>query len=335
MSGKLDKKDLALLSELDMNGRATLTELASKVGLSKQSVAYRISNLQDSGVIEGFYAVLDIPKLGFMYVRIFIELSEVKPETEQKLIDYASSHREVGWIIKTEGKWDLVLVTFAQDVLEIKEFVNDLVLNYGTFVRNYTVSIATAIHHFRHKYLASAKASRDIIMTGKTQRAALEKLDRELLEIVAVNARASLIEIGKQLNVSYKVVSYRLRKLEKAGIIMAYRASINTKNLGYSHYKVMLTIQNGSGKRLDQLKNYLKINPNIIYITEALSIADLELEAVFTKLDDLYGMITLLKSGFSDILKDYETIIVTKFHRLTYLPVSAATPQPNITKGFK
>ena len=333
MSGKLDKKDLALLSELDMNGRATLTELARKVGLSKQSVAYRISGLQDSGVIEGFYAVLDIPKLGFMYVRIFIELSEAKPETEQKLIDYASSLKKVGWIIKTEGKWDLVLVTFAQDVLEIKEFVNDLVLNYGTFVRNYTVSIATAIHHFGHKYLTDAKAGRDVIMTGKTKRPELEKLDRELLKIVAVNARASLVEIGKLLNVSYKVISYRLKKLEKAGIILAYRASINTKNLGYNHYKVMLTIQNASRKRLDQLKNYLKINPNIIYITEALSIADLELEAVFTKLDDLYGMITLLRSGFSDIVKDYETIIVTKFYRLTYLPVSSATPQRS--KGFK
>ncbi|MEK6837375.1 MAG: Lrp/AsnC family transcriptional regulator [Nanoarchaeota archaeon] len=323
MGGKLDKKDLRLLSELDMNGRATLTELAGKVGLSKQSIAYRINSLQDSGVIEGFYAILNIPKLGFMYVRTFIELSEVKPEIERQLVEYASSLRDVGWIIKTEGKWDLVLVTFAQDVLEIKEFVNNLVLNYGTIVKNYAVSIATAIHHLRHKYLTSAKGSRDIrdiIMTGKTERPVLEKLDMKLLKIVAVNARASLKEIGKQLKVSYKVISYRLRKLEKEGIIMAYRSSINTKELGYSHYKVLLTIQSASRKRLDELKGFLKLNPNVIYITEALSIADLEFEAVFAKLDDLYGLITLLRSGFSDIIKDYETLIAAKFYRLTYLP---------------
>ena len=63
---KLDLKDKKLLYELDMHARQPNSQLAKKVGLSKQAVQYRISRLQEKGIIKGFYPVINVPKLSYL-----------------------------------------------------------------------------------------------------------------------------------------------------------------------------------------------------------------------------------------------------------------------------
>ena len=317
---RLDKKDRQLLFELDMNARASLSELAKMVGLSKQSIGYRIERLRSLGVLEGFYTVLNLPKLGVMYTRLFIELRDVRPEIEKAIIGYASSHKEFGWIIRTEGRWDFVLVIFARDITEIKETVNDFVLTYGASLKSYTVSVATAIYHFQHKYLRTERANREVVMSGRLERPTMDELDKKILRIIASEARMSLKDIGNTVGVSYKVAAYHLKRLEKEGIILAYRSSVDSEKLGNTHYKVLLALQSATSKRLEELKSFLRFHQNVIYITEALSLSDIEFEAISSSLHEFYQLINELRVGFSDIIMDYDTIIAVKFYRITYLP---------------
>ena len=60
---KLDLKDKKILYELDLNSRATLNEIAKKVGLSKQVVDYRLKNLIKNNVINRFYTAINFSKL--------------------------------------------------------------------------------------------------------------------------------------------------------------------------------------------------------------------------------------------------------------------------------
>ena len=51
MAIKLDLKDRKILYELDMNSRKSNTEIAKKVGLSKQVVGFRIKKLIDEKIV--------------------------------------------------------------------------------------------------------------------------------------------------------------------------------------------------------------------------------------------------------------------------------------------
>jgi Lrp/AsnC family leucine-responsive transcriptional regulator len=55
----VDQLDRAILSELQVDGRLPNTELAERVGLTPSPCLRRVRNLEDSGVIVGYRAVID------------------------------------------------------------------------------------------------------------------------------------------------------------------------------------------------------------------------------------------------------------------------------------
>ena len=60
-----DRFDNLILRELARNGRATQSELGEAAGLSPTAAARRVKALEDSGVITGYHADFDLPRLGF------------------------------------------------------------------------------------------------------------------------------------------------------------------------------------------------------------------------------------------------------------------------------
>ncbi len=61
----LDATDWALLTELQQNGRAPVTQLARSISLSVSATAERLRRLEESGVISGYTAIVDPEKLGY------------------------------------------------------------------------------------------------------------------------------------------------------------------------------------------------------------------------------------------------------------------------------
>ena len=53
-----------ILSELEADGRISNAELASRVGLSPSACLRRVQELERSGIIKGYRAILDRSKLG-------------------------------------------------------------------------------------------------------------------------------------------------------------------------------------------------------------------------------------------------------------------------------
>ena len=70
---KYDNLDAVILRELQKNGRATITDLSERVGLSPSPVARRLHNLEEAGFITGYAALLDEVKLGFG-VSVFVSV---------------------------------------------------------------------------------------------------------------------------------------------------------------------------------------------------------------------------------------------------------------------
>ena len=65
---ELDKFDTKILSILSTEGRLTITELASRVGLSKSPCQVRLKRLVKTGYIQGFQAILNPQKLGLEHI---------------------------------------------------------------------------------------------------------------------------------------------------------------------------------------------------------------------------------------------------------------------------
>jgi Lrp/AsnC family transcriptional regulator, leucine-responsive regulatory protein len=61
----------------------------------------------------------------------------------------------------------------------------------------------------------------------------LDAYDTRILAELQADARLTMTELGKRVHLSQPAVTERVRKLEAAGVITGYRATVDLKALGY------------------------------------------------------------------------------------------------------
>lgn len=77
----LDDADYMILEILQKDGRITFSDLADQVNLSRSAVRERIKNMEDSGIIRGFTAIIDAKayeKFASVYMDIEVEPMKLK-----------------------------------------------------------------------------------------------------------------------------------------------------------------------------------------------------------------------------------------------------------------
>jgi DNA-binding Lrp family transcriptional regulator len=70
---QLDETDLMILKILQDNGRLSFRQIADKVKVSVPTISNKIANLERTGVIRGYSAILDPDRLGEMSVIVAIK----------------------------------------------------------------------------------------------------------------------------------------------------------------------------------------------------------------------------------------------------------------------
>lgn len=111
-----DRKDWEIMRLLRDNARMTTTDIANRVGLSKQAVSERIKRLKDEkGIIRRFIADIDPLKVGLTTAAItFIEI-----DPKYDIDEIATELSKIGgvesiWFTATE-KWWLAMLLRCKD----------------------------------------------------------------------------------------------------------------------------------------------------------------------------------------------------------------------------
>ena len=93
----------------------------------------------------------------------------------------------------------------------------------------------------------------------------MDRLDKKILMVYGKNARISNAKLAKLVGSSREVITYRIQKMEKLGIIKNYSAYFMNRLLGIENYTLLIKLQNleknTEKKILDKIKNigYVKI----------------------------------------------------------------------------
>src|SRR5438876_6809599 len=61
----------------------------------------------------------------------------------------------------------------------------------------------------------------------------LDATNRQILQELAADARLSMAELGRRVNLSAPAAAERVQRLERAGVITGYRAELDPRALGY------------------------------------------------------------------------------------------------------
>lgn len=113
----MDRIDRKILSELQKDGRLSLTELAERVDLSLSPCHRRVRALEDSGVLLGYRAQLDPCALGLNFSAIvFVTLRGGDRKAVEDFESALSSIEQVMNARRLFGEPDYLLHVITQDL---------------------------------------------------------------------------------------------------------------------------------------------------------------------------------------------------------------------------
>ena len=104
----------------------------------------------------------------------------------------------------------------------------------------------------------------------------LDELNWKILKCLQENSRQSNSEIGRQVGITSPAVSERIRKMEDAGVIQSYDATISPYEIGYQ-LKAIITLRAFMGmlkpfmekvKTYDEVLNCYRITGNENFVME-------------------------------------------------------------------
>jgi len=321
---KLDLKDRKILYQLDLDARQSNSQIAKKVGLSRDAVHYRINRLMERGIINYFMTVLNSMKLGFNWYRTFFKFQNLTIEKEEEIIGWL--RKKASWITKVEGVWDLNTGIFSKNVYEFRDLINEFLLKYHYYIDTYDVAIVTRMWHYHRDYLLNEKektTTPDLMgFDEKTDYKAerIDGMDYKILSVLLKNARMKTVDIAGKINSTEMVVRYRIKKLIEKGIILGFRPFLNIHKLGYIYFKVHFTLQNLTQEKKKRIFEYIHTHPKTIHTTELVGGADLETEFQVKSNEELYECINKIRLKFGEIIRDYEFMQYTQEYKFIYLP---------------
>jgi Lrp/AsnC family transcriptional regulator, leucine-responsive regulatory protein len=98
----MDPTDRQILTALQENPRISHTELARKLRMSRGRLSDRIRQLEQSGIVQGYRAVIDRTRIGFP-VQAFLQI-QAPAETYAQVIALARDIPEVRECHHTDGE---------------------------------------------------------------------------------------------------------------------------------------------------------------------------------------------------------------------------------------
>ncbi len=117
----MDDTDTRLLAELRRDGRAALSDLAARLGISRATVRIRIERLQQRGEIAGF-TVLTRGDAAAAPVRALM-LIGIEGRGAERIMARLAGFPAVMAVHSTNGKWDLIADLGAQTLEELDSVI--------------------------------------------------------------------------------------------------------------------------------------------------------------------------------------------------------------------
>ncbi|MFH1358554.1 MAG: Lrp/AsnC family transcriptional regulator [archaeon] len=149
---KLDNKDKKILEQLQINAKQSISDLAKKTKLPRDVVKYRIKKLEKNKVIRFYHALLNPSKLGYpLYAYTTFALLNIKPDDEEKFINFLKRHPKIIYIAKFSGRWDFCIGICAKDYKDLDETIREIRKNFIKIIKDFEV--APVIQEYKYDYM--------------------------------------------------------------------------------------------------------------------------------------------------------------------------------------
>jgi DNA-binding Lrp family transcriptional regulator len=228
------------------------------------------------------------------------------------------------WTLQTaKGPVDLGVVLWADDIYIFNQFWNKTLDKYGNYFEKYSVSILTQVTCLKKSYLLLEEYKESDREFYKINCAGspvdIDKMDYQLLNEIAIDARIPLVKLAEKLNTSSQTINYKIRNLIKKGVILAFRVGIDNSKLNLQNCIIDIYLKDHTKGRI--IEDYIKRNPyveNIMDIT--IGWCDLNFELMVKNINNLTQLIEEIDDKYPGVIRRTNFWMARKIYKERWLP---------------
>jgi len=315
---KLDLKDKKILSELDKNCRQSNSQIAKKVGLSTEVVNYRIKKLEEENIITQYQTALNLSKLGIIHFKLCLSFQHITSKELNERITRLKGNKNVKWLVLCNGAWDLIATLETDSIINIDILKNEILSLFSGYILEQEISIGVEAAVYNRNFITGGQSQGKKVLLDSSTKEKLEEVDMKILKILSENARMSVVDLSTKLNLTARVVSYRIKQLMKNKIIEGFRIAINYNKLGVQFYKGFIYLENPEKSKIEDMVNYFASHKNIIHHVKVLGSWDLEPEFEVLNEAEFNKILIDIKDKYSNIIKKIDVITIKEEYKAVY-----------------
>lgn len=326
MEQNLDGVDRKILYELDLDASMPTSKLAKKLKLSKDRVTYRIQNLVKKGIIKSFVTQIDASKLGYFVYKVFFKFQNLTEPKKQEIVSWTLHDKNVYWSAECAGRWDLNITLFAKNITEFDAILGAFTSKFGKFIAEQEIKITLKVGILNKAWINKTKKERTLkYFWGSSKEIKLDKIDVELLRVLANNARISTVELAQKIKTTPRVAIYRRKELEKKQIILGYTVSLDYEKVKKQFFKANIYFNILTKETKEKIETSCKSRPNVIYFIFGVGSWPLELEFNVTDNKEFYDEMNEFRKAFPE-MKNYDMLLFTNEHKFDWFPACYEAP---------
>lgn len=327
---KLDVKDIRILNALAENGRYPYSTIAKKAKISRELTAYRIKRILDKKVINGFITVINPSSLGYQKYDLYLRFQKMCESKEKEIIQELKQNKNITWLATVGGNYDLGIQIAVKSISKFDQALAQVRSICGDYLNNYVIS--HVMHESTSQLDLFGKKAENSRYTGKSDGsfkreldmmksqisekiAKIDDKDREILKILATDARATMVDISKKADLSANAVNYRVKRLIEQGVITDFIAIPSYPLLDLEWNIILLKFKNFTPDNEKKFLYFVKQHPYICYYTKGVGNWNYHISLLSKDPMHLRKILMEMRNIFKDTLHEYESIRVFNQHK--------------------
>ncbi len=139
----------------------------------------------------------------------------------------------------------------------------------------------------------------------------LDLKDRKIVSELDRNSRQTYQEIARKVRLSKDAVFYRIKRLEREGVIERYQTLIDVGRLGYTSFRIFYKLQNTTSKTEEEIVDFLKKQRIVVWMTTIEGYWDINTWILCRNVSELEDFWRRFTSKYLNYLADKQLSIFT------------------------
>lgn len=267
----LTERDRDVLSLIQSMASLSVAEIAKSLSLRTHVVRRSIEQLRSAQAIVP-YVPINTAALGLSEYHVFLSGIGYFCSSMRAVIKKVVAHDFVPFASEHAGQFQFSV--WARSPNELGDLLDGILKDLPV-----GVSKTVTLRRFYHSFAAGALTPRstpDYALGVFGDIATIDEVDHKILRAISSANALSGADIGRAIGMPASTVDYRVRRLQREGIVFEPRYTVNQERLGLERFYVRLKVRSPADVR-DMLIQLACKTPEIASIAETIGAWDFEL----------------------------------------------------------